>query len=32
MPPSRGGFNPIVTLRSGRDGIAHAVRDIRLMA
>lgn len=26
----RGGFNPIVTLRPGKDGIMRAVRDIRL--
>ncbi len=28
----RGGFNPIVTLQSGKDGIMRAVRDIQLMA
>lgn len=27
----RGGFNPIVTLRPNKDGIMHAVRDIKLM-
>lgn len=27
-----GGFNPIVTLEKGKDGIARAVRDIKLMA
>src|SRR5688500_14803421 len=28
----RGGFQPIVTLTKGKDGIMHATRDIRLMA
>ena len=28
----RGGFNPIVKLTSGKDGIMHAVRDIQLMS
>lgn len=28
----RGGFNPIVTLEKGKDGIARATRDIQLMA
>ena len=27
----RGGFNPIVTLAKGNDGIMRAVRDIQLM-
>jgi len=30
--PRRGGFNPIVTLRPGKDGIMRATRDIQLMA
>jgi protocatechuate 3,4-dioxygenase, beta subunit len=28
----RGGFNPIVTLEKGKDGISRATRDIQLMA
>jgi len=28
----RGGFNPIVTLKTDKDGIQHAVRDIQLMS
>ena len=28
----RGGFDPIVTLQPGKDGIMRAVRDIQLMA
>jgi protocatechuate 3,4-dioxygenase beta subunit len=28
--PQRGGFNPVVTLEKGRDGVARAVRNIRL--
>jgi len=30
--PRRGGFNPIVTLQVGKDGIRRATRDILLMA
>lgn len=28
----RGGFNPIVTLRAGKGGVLHAVRDIQLLS
>ncbi len=28
----RGGFNPVVTLKPGKDGIARATRDIQLMS